>query len=58
VFNLFERLYNVKRRNSTLSYLGPVAFEEQTALAEVSVREAGSSLPWRGALGPTHGLSG
>lgn len=33
VFDYIERFYNAKRRHSTLGYLSPVAFEEQTALA-------------------------
>lgn len=33
VFDHIERLYNAKRRHSTIGYLSPVAFEEQAALA-------------------------
>jgi putative transposase len=33
VFDYIERLYNPRRRHSTLGYLSPVAFEEQAALA-------------------------
>ena len=33
VFDYIERFYNVRRRHSTIGYLSPVAFEEQTGLA-------------------------
>jgi putative transposase len=33
MFDYIERFYNPKRRHSTVGYLSPIAFEEQTALA-------------------------
>jgi hypothetical protein len=58
VFDDFEPFYNVKARHSTVSDLSPIAFEEQAAPAEASVRETGSSPTWRNASGPTQRLSG
>ena len=39
VFDYIERLYNPKRRQSTLGYFGPVQYEELTTLALPSVRQ-------------------
>ena len=33
VFDYIERLYNPKRRHSTIGYLSPVEFEKQMKLA-------------------------
>jgi putative transposase len=33
VFDYIERLYNAKRRHSTLGYLSPMEFEKQGSLA-------------------------
>jgi putative transposase len=33
LFDYIERLYNPRRRHSTLGYLSPVEFEEQAMLA-------------------------
>ena len=33
VFDYIERLYNLKRRHSTIGYLSPMEFERQAGLA-------------------------